>query len=881
MKRHLIGALVLLAACSSGTESRRVSGPFFPAIDTTRTLAHAGLRDRVEVLYDDQGVPHIYATNAYDAMFVQGYASARDRFFQMEVIRKASSGRISELFGVLSHDDTLEADLEMRRINMTARGTMIFDELLGALNAAEQARILAYTRGINAWLADAKAGRNGAQVPFEYEKNPFIKSQGLDFKDTAAWTVADSFAIGRFQQWNLSGSLGDELGAGEKRAFIPATVYTETFRFEPADRTVSIDDFFNQEPAFTGLGSFTALTHLGALMPAERAAFAGQVRRTLAAMKWRGRSYAADEIPGSNNWVVGPKLTKGAAMLANDPHLSLVNPPLFYNTHLNTARFGGGDWDAVGVTFPGIPGLLIGHNQHLAWGVTTLGYDVMDLYREKLSGGDVAFAGKRVPVAYTKQTFRFGTGSDAKVETVDMPYVPHHGAVVSGEGALKGAKEDLITMKWTGREQTADYRAFFDLLAAKNVDDFFAAVHFFDVGAQSFVAADVDGNIGFFGHALLPKREWDLETYTPDAPLPGEGGFEWKGYYEDGKLVQAKNPAKGYIATANNDIVGTNLDNDPFNDPVYYWYWQDLGFRIGRISQLIEASAPVSLADMEAIQNDTYSLEAERLVPRMLALMNGVTVPADARAALDYLRAWRYGTPTGIKGEFRTDEPTADEVAQSIAVSIFYRWENILRGRILEDDMARYGTGGPGGQGSTVFLVYALANTDTAVATAHWFDDVGTLAVVESPADLLLVTLQETLADLATEDRFGTADMSQWQWGKLHKVEGEDVVGLITGTSRRSNGPTANDGSQYTVDVGGYDGDFVQHSGSQIRFVAEMKKGAIVSRSMIPGGQADDLESKHYADQWANWVTNKRLPYRFYDKDVEANVEAKWVFLPE
>lgn len=884
--RQAINAFTFLfffGACSETPQSE-VKDPFFPNIKTDRTVRLAGLKDRVEVLYDDQGVPHIYAANEADAMAVQGYSVARDRFFQMEFIRKAAAGRMSELLGKLDHDAALDNDLETRRIMMTERGTMVYDEMLSGLTDEEKVRIRAYVNGINAWIGDAKDERNGLKAPYQYEKNPFLSAQKISFYDTSPWTVADSFAIGRYQQWNLSGSLGDELNLGRLRISLPAEFLAETNRFEPADPTVSVDNFFTVNPPFTGL---QALNNFAAPTPVESLAFARQLRDTLHGLRQPGRVYGAG-MPGSNNWVVGPKLTTGNAMLANDPHLTIMNPPLFYHNHINTKRFGGGRWNAMGVTFAGIPGLLVGHNEGLAWGVTTLGYDVMDLYKEKLSGKNVTINGKSVPVAYSKQRFQFGTGANAKFEDIDMPYVPKHGAVVSGEGALKGEAVDLVTMKWTGREVTRDFRSFFDLLSAENMDDFFKAVHYFDIGAQSFVAADVEGNIGYFGHALVPVRDWDLQAHTPDSPLPGEGGFEWNGYLPDGKLVQAKNPAKGYIATANNDIVGTTLDNNPFNDEQYYWFLQDLGFRISRISELIEdrrgeRNRKITLEDMEAIQNDTFSLEAERVVPLILDLVDALD-PADSRLtpamndALGYLRTWTFGTPTGVESPLRKDKPADEEKAQAVATLIYFAFQDLFTRAILADDYAQYDEGVPGWQQGTKFMLYALENTETAAATAHWFDDLGTAASTESPADLILLSLQDTLDDLT--ERLG-ADMTQWQWGKLHKAEGGDVLSLATGKSIFTNGPVANDGSQYTVDVADFNGDYVQHSGAQIRFVVEMKKGAIVSRSIIPGGQADDQDSKHKGDQWAPWINNERMPYRFYDVDVEKNAESKWVYLPE
>ncbi len=884
-----VSAAALLVTAAAGCNAKETAGvhePFFPSIAAEQTVTASALRDRVEILVDDQGVPHIYATHEHDAAFVQGYVSARDRFFQMDLLRRVSTGRVSELFGRLDAESTLEADLEMRRIMMTGRGTMIFDEQLAALEPDEQALILRYTDGINTWLADAKAGRNGVKPPAEYDGNPFLKSQQVFFADVPEWTAGDTFAIGRFQQWNLAGTLGDELKGARLRDELDPELFEKTWLFEPADPTLSVDDFFTTEAPFKGL---TDLLRFDEPTPAELRQFRTHLRGQIKEWRYGGREYLKGDIPGSNNWVVGPSLTGGNAMLANDPHLTLLNPPLFYHTHVNTTRFGGGNWNTIGVTFPGIPGLLAGHNENVAWGVTTLGYDVTDLYREELSGTDaVKFNGSTVPVAWSEQTFVFGTGENAREEVVRMPYVPHHGPVVSGEEALSGKDADLITMRWTGAEQTTDFRAFFGLLSAASMDDFFRAVAWFDVGAQSFVGADVDGNIGYFGHALVPVRPWLQKeqkaggvVHFPDAPLPGAGGFEWDGWLEDEDLVQAKNPAKGYIVTANNDIVGTTLDNDPFNDPQYYWYWQDLGFRVARISRLIEefsADHPLTLEDMIRIQDDTFSMEAERAVPRILAALEAVTASTLAgrrQEAIDYLKIYKFGSPTGVKSEFRTDEPTAEEKTEAIGTSIYFTLQRILAPKILEDEYEAADASHlrPGSQTILKFMLKALENPDYAV----WFDDVRTVPV-ETAADIILLALDETLARL--DDVFDTTDMSQWQWGKIHVAQSADLVGMVTGQSMEPLGPVANDGTQHTVDVANFNGDYVQGAGSQIRMVVEMKKGAVESWSQIPGGQVADRNSPHYDDQYGGWITNQRVPYRFYDKDVEANAKSRWVFVP-
>ncbi len=880
----LAAGALLISACGKDKEKPKVSGPFFGSIETEQTIRSSRLRNRVEILWDELGIPHIYATNDADAMFVQGYASAADRFLQMDFIRRLSTGRLSEVLGPLAPAEALASDLEMRRIMMTGNGTMVYDEQFALLDANTQQLLTSYTDGINAWIADAREERNGQSPP----ANALLSAVGYDL---AEWTPADTFAVGRYQQWNLSGSLGDELYNGELRSAIVdhpeggQDVYRELVRSAPADDTVTLPEWF-EGPAFAGLSPLTAL---GAPAGAGAEIKGEQLGETLRRLRHPGREYG-DEWKGSNNWVVGPSLTGGNAMLANDPHLTLLNPPLFYNTHINTKRFGSGSVNAIGVTFPGIPGLLVGHNERVAWGVTTLGYDVLDLYAEEMVGDDaVRFDGENVPVAFSEQTFVFGMGEDATEAVVQVPYVPHHGAVVSGEGALRGNDETLITMKWTGREPTTDFKAFFGLLTAGNMDDFFEAVGYFDVGAQSFVGVDVEGDIGYYGHALVPNRPWNLESVPPDAPMPGTGEYEWDGYLEDERLVQDRNPDRGYIVTANNDIVGTTLDNNPFNDPVYYWYWQDLGFRIGRITELIEehgAGGALTLEDMEAIQDDTFSLEGERAVPLILGALSATNV-TDARLdeALGYLREWNFGTPTGVESPVREDTPSQEEKNQAVGATVFYSLQRVLANRLVQDDMEVYGVQLRGSQHRARFLLYALENTGASESTAHWFDDVSTL-VEEAPADLILASLEQAVADLT--ELLGE-DMATWQWGRLHKVVGPDVLSQATGLRSRNetNGPVANDGSQFTVDVSGYgsgpdigEESFFTGAGAQVRFVAEMEEGAIVSRSVLPGGQSGNADSLYFSDQWDEWVRNERFDYHFYDKDVEEAAERRWVFLP-
>ncbi len=867
--------LPALVGCSSELSSVATSSQVFKERRADEVWKLPGLRGRVEVARDVYGIPHLYAENRHDLMLVQGYQVARDRFWEMDVFRRAGTGRLSTLVGLLPV--VTDFDELFRAINLTERGTMAYDEIYDAMREDDRELLDAYTAGVNLYLSHAATGRYGATVPPEYHELVL----GMLFQPTVfdipAWASQDIIAIGRFQQWLLSGSTyEDELVLGrlyDVSVTRPA-LWNALARFQPAVTVATLDDW---PYLSSSAGSAPVLPELAPaserdLRPALRKL--DRMREALPLLMWPDN--------GSNNWVIGGSRSEsGNVLLANDPHLVLTNPPLFYQAHLNTKKLGESDkdgWNAYGVVFPGIPVFMIAHTERIAWGVTVLGYDVADVYEETLTpdGAAVLRGDTTIPIKYSEQRYCHGY-SDQCIDR-PLPWVPGHGPRIEEDGAY-------LTLRWTGMEPTQDFRAFIDLMTADNVSEAMDAVAGFKVGAQSFVIGDVEGNIGYFGSANVPVRDPRCPR-PPYVPLDGASGLcEWQGYLPREQLVQAYNPARGYVATANNDIVGSTFDNTTWGtDEPYYWHTRDAGFRIGRITELIEEKEKLNKADMERIAADTLSVEGSLLAPRLVDVAQEAPelITEDMAEALRRLDGWKYGTPTGLPDPISGELPSADAVEESIAASIYYTWIRMLGARFTDDEFAAVGitrgfeSDGYDAMGIVRVALYAFDNTEA----AFLWDDIRTPDHEETRAEVMLGALADALTWLT--ERFETDDQSAWTWGTLHYVRFFDPYGLL-GANLRSIGPYPNDGGIGTVDAANYlflNDSYVQVSGPQMRMVTELDPAGVKSFNSLPGGQIHDRFSPHYDDLVPYWMQNRTYAVPFADDDVREAMETLTIALP-
>lgn len=653
-----------------------------------------GLRDHVQVIRDSKGIPHIYARNESDVYFALGHLHAEDRFFQMDVSRRTSRGTLAELLGPGQNDSTLSSDTSFRNIGHLRAAI----RSVNAYSPEHLAIIQAYADGVNSWLRTNP-------LPPEYTLLE-INKDGVP-----PWEVIDCLAISNLIAFNLSFEtvdLSDTLAllqyieVGNRRGFDGVKLFVEdAFRNNPF------------EPAVTAPRSLQAQEERGAIAEAKEDTdlHSGirSLRQLIQPQTEAGIRQFLDSVVdlslaplrqgsvGSNWWVIGGSKTEaGRPLMANDPHLGLGSPSTFYEAHLNVdGRSGAEDINVSGVSFPGVPGVILGFNEKISWGTTTSLLDVTDFYQERVvvdgSGLPVAtiYQGRAEPVTLLPEQFRINQIGDGVINnSVEAPpgrrpsgvFVPPANAIVPrrNNGPFVTFPEGTdpnnmtaISVQYTGFGPTRNLATFFLLAKARNLHDFKRALRFFDIGAQNFCYTDIHGNIAFIATGESPLRE-DLQAGQVDGAPPffirdGTGAHRNEWLRNDDpphaqalpfeilpfeEMPQVVNPPQGFIVNANNDPLGLTLDNDPLNairpsgQGIYYLNPEyDGGYRAGRIARLIEqeldysrgGDGAISFEDMMRMQSNVQMLDAEVLTPYIIrafgaARADGVPAPIAALA---------------------------------------------------------------------------------------------------------------------------------------------------------------------------------------------------------------------------------------------------------
>lgn len=849
-----------------------------------------GLSAPARVRFDEKGVLHATCRTDEDCAAVLGYFHAANRFFQMDLQRRLARGRLSELVGAV----TLEQDVASRHFMTTTDGTPIEEAIWNGSSQRTRSMVEAYAGGVNAWIADLKAGRNGASLTEDYGLI------GVKAEDIAEWEPLDTVAFARLMTMQLSESSAAELALGKAFAALPPERAVALLTVAPAAR------------AYTMPASGVEYA------PRDEVGFESRVLPTMnregvrnlqlrlnevatliemASDYRRHQAFGIDGDPaGSNNWVLGPSLAGGKSLLANDPHLGLSNPPVWYFAHLDSKTEGEGTLNVAGGSFPGIPGIPIGRNENVAWGATVAYFDVTDVYSETLNaeGTHVLFdpngGASPAPVKILEKSFSFGVKGQAPVNRT-LRWVPHHGPMVVYDQANKKG----MTIRWTGHEPTHELDAFLDLASAANVGEAMKALENFQVGAQNFVLTDTAGRIAWYPHARVPVRPWasfDLtkpdEMLPPWMPLPGDGRAEWKGYLEASSLPQLVDPPKGFIATANQDMTGATEDGDPTNDG--HTVLQGImapGFREARIVQLLEGHKGAhTVESMHTIQADTFSLPGQLIVPALLEAAEGAELSARATAVVDSLKAWQFTCPTGLTGSDPKSPVDPDPVAarESIGCTAFHYSLNRIFDKAYADELAVSGTTPRAEQ-----LIRPLAIS----LHPEWheglpfdpdilWDDMRTQDVVETREQILVAALESAGTDLA--NALGTAP-DGWRWGKVHTITFTTSLSSLDVQGRLNDGPYANDGGLFTVDVANpaanARGTNFQHTaGASMRIVNEASAEGIVSWMQLPGGQDLHRTSEHFGDWVEPWLKNEPFRLPFTPSEVESAARSTVELVP-
>jgi len=713
-----------------------------PFPQTSGELQLKALDSKVEVIRDDHGIPQIYADTTADLMRAQGFVQAQDRFFEMDVRRHVTAGRLSELFG----KTTLEDDKYLR----TMGWRRVAERELAILEPDTRAALEAYSEGVNAYLE----GRGLSEIAFEYT---LLRLAGLDY-EPEEWTPVDSLAWLKAMAWDLRGNMQDEIDRVLLSVNHTDDQVAELFPPYPYDEHAPI---VRQGALVDGRYEPEA-TRPATRNPARPAYTADQVT-ALGDLK-----AGLDGIPellghgsglGSNSWVVdGEHSATGSPLLANDPHLGTSLPGIWYQMGLHCRTVSTAcPLDVSGFTFSGVPGVVIGHNRDIAWGVTNLGPDVTDLYLEKVQGRRWLYDGRYRPLSIRTETIKVADGEDFELvirETAHGPLLSDVSKDLSTVGANAEAPEGpdpgngfAVALRWTALDPAPTADAILALDEASNWDEFRAAAADFSVPAQNLVYADREGHIGYQAPGRIPIRKSGNDGSRPAAGwLPQN---DWSRHYVPfDALPNVLDPHDGFVVAANQAVAGPEYPFHITDD------W-DYGYRAQRIRDLVEEEQDLSIEEMAALQLDEHSPLAEVLVPYLL----DVRLPRGYRSAGQrLLRGWNFDQSTG-----------------SAAAAYFNAvWRNLLA-LTFHDEMREslWPDGGGRWWAAVSRLLRQPAN--------DWWDDAST-TTVETRDDILRLALLDARDELT---RLIARDPADWEWGRLHTMDlhnetlGESGAGLV------------------------------------------------------------------------------------------------------
>ncbi|WP_227394426.1 penicillin acylase family protein [Jeotgalibacillus aurantiacus] len=720
---------------------------------TEGTIELNGLTETVTVTRDEIGVPHIEAKNDADLYRAQGYVQAQDRMFQMDLARRQANGTLAEVIG----EAAVETDQFFRTFSLRNAAEISYD---GYNDEAKQ--VLAwYAEGVNAYIEQAQ--QNGT-LPVEftllgYEPEP--------------WTEVDSLTIGKYMAFDLGGNWSSLAFRHWALQEMPEEKARELFITYPEDAPAIIEA--NKQNPVDVAGAFN-----NAVIP--------------------------HPFNGSNNWVVsGERTESGEPLLADDPHLGLGTPAIWYQMHLTSP-----EQNVSGVIFAGIPGIILGHNDDIAWGVTNVGPDVQDLYIETQNPqnpNQFLYEGQWLPATVRQEPIKVKDG-----ETVDFEVVvTRHGPIISN--VMDGTDDNtpLFAMQWTALEPTLELQAVLNMNKATDWNEFETALEDFHSPAQNFVFAGKDGTIAYKANGRIPIRE----TGDGQLPVPGDSEtYRWTGYVPFDELPTVVNPEKGYIATANNAVV----------DESYPYHITDFWaqpYRYLRIDEYLSENDRVTAEDMIALQMDQKNLYAEEFLDDMISSVSGF------EQELDILSKWdRY-----------------DHV-DSAGPLLFHLWMKELPAVLFEEDIPEDVASLFAGQNH---VTDEMLRKSFSGETSVWVEEYGG---VEKWLTDSLERVTERLSEEYGEDP------SDWRWGDYHQVIFDHPLAAASPILERiftPERPIEMGGSQITVQAASYNEDGTVTHGASWRFVKDMadETGAY---HLVGPGQSGHIKSKWYDNQLQDWV---------------------------
>ncbi|MDQ0350408.1 penicillin amidase [Alkalibacillus filiformis] len=728
--------------------------------DVSEELSFEGLTNDVTIIRDEQGVPHIEAETDEDLFFAQGFATAQDRLFQMEMSRRQASGELSEVVGEMAVDtDKYFRTLGLRRAAEKSLADYDEEELMA---------LEAYAAGVNAYITHAESG---GSMPVEFTL--------MGLSEMREWTPLDSLTIGKYMAFDLGGHW-------ERQAFNYYAMHN-----------------FQEEEA---LELFPTYPEKGASNISDEEYIDITASLTKA------------EIPhpfnGSNNWAVdGSKTKSGKPILADDPHLGLATPSIWYQVHLDSPNY-----NVSGVIFAGIPGVILGHNEEVAWGVTNVGPDVQQLYIERRHEDDpyqFLYDDEWYEAEVIEETI-YVDGEDPieyeVIETINGPVVSEF-----AEEADEHLNGSVFSLRWTALDATKELSAVLQMNRSSDWEEFEKALEDFHAPAQNFVFASHDGTIAYKANGRIP-----IYDHPDDAllPMPGwDSTFALTEYIPYDELPTIVNPEKGFVATANNQVVSD----------VYPYHVSNVWaqpYRYERIHEVLEEGEQFTAEDMKELQMDTKNLQARHFVPIFIDVLESVELSEVEQEAVDVLSEWNLYDDRELAGPL-----VFHQLVRSIEETLFAE-------KMPEEVLSMFK-----GSGQNVDQLIQRAYDGDEV---HWVERHGGL---ESVLDKAITQAVEEIVDIQG------SNVDDWNWGDYHRIYFAHPLS-ITGILDRffnSVDPKPVDGSSVTVMAASFGDDGIVNHGASWRFVTDLSdpQGGY---HIVGPGQTGHYRSDWYDDQIENWV---------------------------
>lgn len=765
--------------------------------DYSIDMTASGIADSITVSRDSYGMPHISASSERDASFALGFCSAQDRLFQMDMVRRAIRGQLAEIVG--------QEAVEIDRMYLTITAGKSVEDMYENLDDSLKDMMIAYADGVNFYMEN-----HDENLPFEFSL--------LGYEPTP-WKPSDCLTVLYYMAWALNFSYDSELTMAAMIDKVGEQMAKQVFIDYPVGAPTIFPPGYSLEKVTATIDNI-------------------RLARSISGAPLRG---------ASNNWVVsGEKSVTGKPLLANDMHLGMIAPCIWYEAHWTTPTI-----NVSGVMLAGAPLIVAGANEQVAWGFTNVMADDADYYLEKINPDDSSqyeYQGQ-----WESMTIRFDTIAVLSDSARVIP-IRHtrHGVIIDDitDSTVRSDTAYSVAMRWTivdfGREAEAIYR----LNHARTIDDCEAAAGLFKCPGQNWAYADDRGNIGFWAAVGIPVRN----GFDGQSLLPGwDGQHEWDGYIPTDRQPHLRNPERGWIASANNKHCDDSY-------PYYITHCYAPSERYERITALLTEKEKLSVDDFKRMQQDTYLVVARRWIPDIIAAVENKDLSDVERTALDSLKNWDFYAPP-----------------ESVPAGIFHVvWQNIID-RTFKPKL-----------GDTLYTYFVTENSFTVhkamqnlktMPESAWFDDPET-DKQETLADVTAAAFSDAVDDLTA--KFGD-NVSSWEWGKFHTLTMFHPIGrLLPFIGDILNiGPFPVGGGSHSVNPSLYRlaGSYDMVAGASQRHIFDLSD-IDNSLRIIPTGISGNFMSPHYDDQTQPWLTGRYRPFVLHEKKVAMDIAAQMKIIP-